>query len=64
MLMQVRGMTCSGCARSVTKALEKAGAGAVKVELESGRVEVTGSIGADAARAAVEKAGYEVASVG
>lgn len=64
MLMQVRGMTCGGCVRSVTKALEKAGAGAVKVELESGRVEVTGEIAPELARAAVEKAGFEVASVG
>ena len=63
MLMQVKGMTCSGCARSVTKALEKAGGESVAVELESGRVELSGPIAPDVARAAVEKAGYEVVAV-
>jgi copper chaperone len=64
MLMQVKGMTCGGCVRSVTKALERAGGEAVKVELASGRVELSGQIAPEQARAAVEKAGFEVASVG
>ena len=58
----VSGMTCSHCVASVTEEVsEVAGVGEVDIDLESGRVVVTGiSIDDAGVRAAVEQAGYEV----
>ena len=58
----VHGMTCDHCVLSVTEEVsEVAGVESVAVELESGRVAVTGSGYSDAAVAsAVAEAGYEV----
>jgi len=57
---KVGGMTCGGCARSVSAAIAKAGAGvAAEVELESGTVSVSGALSAEAVRQAVEQAGFD-----
>ena len=59
----VEGMTCRHCVASVQEEVgEVAGVRDVAVDLESGRVDVTGSGVDDAAvRAAVAEAGYRVA---
>jgi copper chaperone CopZ len=59
----VKGMTCGHCVLSVTEEVsEVAGVESVDVDLESGRVTVTGSGWSDDAVAeAVAEAGYEVA---
>lgn len=58
--LAVRGMTCMGCVNAVTRVLSRvAGAGHVRVDLESGRAEVDGSAAPDDLAAAVRKAGYE-----
>jgi copper chaperone len=60
----VSGMTCSHCVLSVREEVsEVQGVRAVDVDLASGRLSVTGEGFSDAdVRAAVEEAGYEVAS--
>jgi copper chaperone CopZ len=60
----VQGMTCSHCVLSVREEVsEVRGVSAVDVDLDSGRLTVTGeSIDDEAVRAAVAEAGYEVAS--
>ena len=58
----VVGMTCGHCVSSVTEQVtEVAGVTAVEVDLDSGRLTVTGDTTADAVRAAVEEAGYTLA---
>ncbi len=55
----VNGMTCEGCSRSVTKAIETAIPGAaVEVDLASGRVSVAGGEASQVAQA-VDDAGFE-----
>ena len=57
--VMVEGMTCNGCARKVQAALEaEAGVSGVEVVLDPGLVRVTGTIGDEAVRAVVRKAGY------
>ncbi|MFI6982478.1 heavy-metal-associated domain-containing protein [Embleya sp. NPDC050154] len=59
----VSGMTCGHCVSSVTEEVsEVSGVTDVKVELASGLVTVTSEapVDADAVRAAVVEAGYEV----
>ena len=57
----VTGMTCEHCVRSVEEEVgEVPGVTGVAVDLASGRVVVTGDASADAVRAAVDEAGYEV----
>ena len=61
----VTGMTCSHCVASVTEEVtEVPGVTDVQVELETGRLTVHADqpIGADAVRAAVEEAGYQLTS--
>jgi copper chaperone len=61
----VTGMTCEHCVRSVTEEITKVpGVAAVDVDLASGRVLVTSDEPVDDAAivAAVDEAGYEVAS--
>ena len=60
----VEGMTCSHCVLSVREEVsEVAGVSAVDVDLDSGRLTVTGrNLDDDAVRAAVAEAGYEVAA--
>ena len=59
----VSGMTCGHCVSSVTEEIsEVAGVTDVSVDLPTGAVTVTsdGELSADAFRAAVKEAGYEV----
>lgn len=57
----VEGMTCQGCVRSVTKAIELAAPGAsVAVDLPSGRVEIDSAAPEATLRQAVVDAGYDV----
>ena len=58
----VTGMTCQHCVASVREEVEEvAGVEAVAVELESGRLDVTGDVRDEDVRAAVAEAGYAVA---
>jgi copper chaperone CopZ len=55
----VTGMTCGHCVSSVTEEVsELAGVTDVQVELETGRLTVTGDADAAAVTGAVEEAGY------
>ena len=59
----VTGMTCQHCVASVTEEVGAIdGVTDVKVDLPSGAVTVIGSAQEAAVRAAVEEAGYELAS--
>lgn len=60
----VEGMTCEHCVNSIQEEVtEVAGTQGVEVELESGRVTVTGEgFSDDAIIEAIERAGYEVTS--
>ncbi len=55
----VSGMTCEGCSRSVTKAIEAAIPGVfVEVDLAAGRISVEGGEASQVAQA-VDDAGFE-----
>ncbi|AHI23877.1 heavy-metal-associated domain-containing protein [Corynebacterium vitaeruminis] len=58
----VEGMTCQHCVASVTEEIEEvAGAQGVDVDLETGRVTVTGEDFTDAdIEAAIKEAGYSL----
>ena len=61
----VTGMTCDHCVRAVTSEVEQVpGVTSVATDLTSGRVRVASDapVDSEAVRAAVEAAGYEVAS--
>lgn len=59
--LEVEGMTCQGCVRSVKTALEKADPSAkVAVDLESGHVEIDGALTFEAAKQAIEASGFDV----
>jgi copper chaperone len=60
---QVTGMTCGHCVQAVTSEVSAIdGVTDVQVDLESGRVDVTGDGVTEAAvRAAVDEAGYALA---
>jgi copper chaperone CopZ len=61
MKLAVSGMTCHGCASSVTKSLERAAPGSkIAVDLAGGSVEITGVVEEQVARQAIERAGYKV----
>ncbi len=56
----VSGMTCEGCIRAVTNAIQRAVPGAgVNVDLESGKVTVDGAADEPAIALAVADAGFE-----
>ena len=58
--LQVGGMTCEHCVRSVTKALEAvAGVDNVSVNLAGGRVQVEGAADPQALLRAIKSEGYE-----
>ena len=58
----VTGMTCQHCVASVTEEVgELPGVSDVVVELDTGRLTVTGDASADAVRDAVHEAGYQLA---
>ncbi len=62
---QVTGMTCGHCVKAVTEEILKLdGVAMVDIDLDSGAVRVTGNTPLDheAVRAAVDEAGYEMAS--
>lgn len=57
---RVLGMSCDGCANSVTKAIQAAQpAATVKVDLEAKEVTVEGTEDNDVIQQAVEKAGFQ-----
>jgi copper ion binding protein len=60
---QVTGMTCGHCVQAVTTEVTAIdGVTDVQVDLESGRVDVTGeNVTDEAVRAAVDEAGYALA---
>ncbi len=59
--LNVEGMTCQGCVRSVKAALEKADPTAkVEVDLDTGKVDIDGVLAYDAAKAAIEASGFDV----
>jgi len=59
---QVQGMSCSHCERAVTQAVQALDPQAqVKVDLASGRVDVTSNHAASAIKQAIEQEGYQVA---
>jgi copper chaperone len=54
-------MSCGHCVGAITRAVQDTIKGAnVNVDLAAGRVEVSGTDNADAVRAAIEDAGYQV----
>lgn len=56
----VEGMTCGGCASSVTKAIKRAAPSSeVEVTLEGGKVKVTGEHDEGKVKEAVEDAGFD-----
>jgi copper chaperone len=56
----VKGMSCDGCVRSVTNAIQQAdGAASVSVDLESGHVSLKSGLNEEAVRTAVEDAGFD-----
>lgn len=56
----IEGMTCGGCARSITRALERAGISDARVDHEAGTAQVPDSADEKAVRDAVTKAGFDV----
>lgn len=61
--LTVKGMTCGGCVRSVTRAIQRIDESAeVRVDLPSGRVEIDGSLNAEQAASAIDEAGFSVES--
>lgn len=59
--IKVRGMTCGGCAASVTRAIRAADPGAkFEVDLEGHAVHVHGDRDNGPIKSAIEQAGYEV----
>ncbi len=59
-IYKVGGMTCGGCARSVTNAIGKlAPNAAVTVDLAAGTVAVEGGVAAETVKKAVEGAGFD-----
>lgn len=62
--LEISGMTCGGCARSVTRAVQAVpGVIRAAVDLEAATVTVDGEAGAEAVRQAIERAGYAVRRV-
>lgn len=59
--LRVDGMTCTGCANSVKKAVQRVdGSAEVEVDLISKTVSVTSSATLDAVKSAIDDAGYTV----
>jgi copper chaperone len=61
-IYKVEGMTCAHCVAAVTEEVSRIpGAEHVEVDLDSGRLAVSGEeIATDEVRAAVEEAGYSL----
>lgn len=64
-ILKVEGMSCNHCVMAVKRALTGIdGVGAVEVDLEQGEVRVVGeALSNDALKAAIDDAGYDVASI-
>lgn len=61
--LKVDGMTCSGCAASVKRAVQALDSNAnVDINLSNKTVKVATTIQLDAVKSAVEDAGYDVLS--
>ncbi|MCE1234894.1 MAG: heavy-metal-associated domain-containing protein [Hyphomicrobiales bacterium] len=59
--LKIEGMTCMGCVQSVERALKKADpTAAVKIDLDSGRLDLDGALDRAAAKAAIEATGFDV----
>jgi copper chaperone len=59
--LQVEGMTCVGCARSVTRSVQTVDSNAkVDVDLKAKKVRIDTSANLDAVASAIEDAGYPV----
>ena len=59
--LQVKGMSCGGCARTVTKLVQSVDSNAkVEVDLPSKKVRVDSSASLEAIAAAISGAGYPV----
>ena len=62
MQFHVENMTCGGCARGVTKAIQSVDPGAeVKADPDSRKVEVTSAAPREALAQAIRNAGFEAA---
>jgi len=60
--LTVPDMTCGHCVQTITQAVQAAAPGAqVQADLATHRVRVDGATQADAVRAAIREAGYELA---
>ena len=58
---KVQGMTCGGCARAVTNAVQQVDpAASVEVNVGAKTVSVTSTASSDRLQGAIEEAGYEV----
>ncbi len=55
---KIEGMTCEGCVRSVTKALENAKATDIAVDLASATADI-GGLDDDAVKQVIEDAGFD-----
>jgi copper chaperone len=63
--LQVEGMSCGGCVRSVTKAVQAVdGDARVEVDLASKKVRVETGASLDAVKSAISEAGYDVTARG
>jgi copper chaperone len=59
--LQVEGMTCGGCARSVTRSVQTVDSNAkVDVDLKAKKVRIDTSANLDAVASAIKDAGYPV----
>lgn len=59
-VIDVKGMTCQGCVNAVTKIVKRADPQAqVKIDLASGRADVTSSVAPEAIEKAISAGGYE-----
>ena len=63
MVLEVHGMSCGHCVSAITSAVSTLpGVAAVEVDLGGGTVRVAGTPDATQVMAAIEDAGYDVAS--
>jgi copper chaperone CopZ len=63
MVLKVRGMSCGHCVSAITSAVSALpGVAGVEVDLGGGTVRVSGAPDATLVTAAIEDAGYDVAS--
>jgi copper ion binding protein len=62
--LQVEGMSCDGCVRSVTKSVQSVDSKArVEVDLATKKVRVETDASLEAIKAAISDAGYDVTAI-